>query len=359
MDTEKRIPSLDGVRAVAIGLVIYWHLWLPTHLWLPSKPRIMFDWGTLGVYIFFVLSGYLITTMLLREFAATQSVSLKDFYTRRFFRIIPPLLFLLLGVEILDQFVPPLASVKALIFSLFFLRNYHPGPLVFQHLWSLSVEEQFYLMWPFLLARLSRRTVTRLLVTVIVIVPIVRLIAVLSIGDKYVWHTEQVGDGLAWGCLLALWQPQLRANRLYQRFSRSWATLFLPCIIAAGIYYYPLSVNALIGKSAVFFCVALAIDLLILRCNSPVGRLFNLPPVAWLGKLSYSLYLWQQIFLIARPKLLGWFPLNLVISLACAAVSYYLVEQPAIRLGRSIIALRRNAVTLATVGVPAAAEPGT
>jgi len=335
MDTEKRLPSLDGIRAIAISLVIYFHLWLQNH-------RIVgFDWGTLGVYIFFVLSGFLITGLLIRESERMQSASLKNFYIRRFFRIIPPLVCFLLGVKILMALGFPLANNRAVLFSVSFLRNYRPGPLVFQHLWSLSVEEQFYLIWPFLFTCLSRKMLTRLLTGVIVIAPIIRLVAVLWIGDKYVWHTEQVADGLAWGCLLAIKQPELRANRLYQRFSGSYATAILPCIIVAGAYYYPLTLDALVGKSGIFLCVALGIDVLIMRHNSFPGRVLNIAPIAWLGRISYSLYLWQQIFLIAWPRFFVWLPANLCLSLLCASFSYYFIEQPTIRLGRMIVA-RRN-----------------
>jgi peptidoglycan/LPS O-acetylase OafA/YrhL len=315
-----------------------------------------FDWGTLGVYIFFVLSGFLITGLLIRESEQTGAVSLKGFYIRRLFRIIPPLLFLILGVKILMTLGFSLANNRALLFSLSFLRNYRPGPLVFHHLWSLSVEEQFYLVWPFLFTLLSRRALSRLLTVVILVVPIIRLAAVLWIGDKYVWHTEQVADGLAWGCLLAIKQPELRANRLYQRFRGSYAVAILPCIIIAGAYYYPLSVDALVGKSAIFLCVALGIDVLILRSNSFVGKILNYPPVMWLGRISYSLYLWQQIFLIARPGRYGEFPANLCLSVLCAVVSHYCIERPAIRLGRSFLS-RRGRIA-APIDASAIVEPG-
>lgn len=89
MDADKRIPSLDGIRAIAILLIVYQHLWFPTHGDLHGAA---FDWGTLGVYIFFVLSGFLITAILQREQERMGSVSLSNFYVRRFFRIFPSLL---------------------------------------------------------------------------------------------------------------------------------------------------------------------------------------------------------------------------------------------------------------------------
>src|ERR1700683_2080807 len=109
--TERRIPSLDGIRAVAILLVLGWHLWFPTHGSFPTS----LDWGTLGGYIFFFLSGFLITSLLQRERDQTNRVSLKGFYTRRFFRIFPCLLCLLAGVKILTIFGLSAASNSALI----------------------------------------------------------------------------------------------------------------------------------------------------------------------------------------------------------------------------------------------------
>lgn len=333
MTTEKRIPSLDGIRAIAISLVIYWHLWLPTHV-----SQVGVDWGTLGVYIFFVLSGFLITGLLIREQSGRMhSVSLKNFYIRRFFRIIPPLLCFLLAVKLLITLGFPLASNRAILFSLSFFRNYRPGPQVFNHLWSLSVEEQFYLLWPFLFACLSKKALSRVLTAIIVIVPVIRFVAVLWVGDKYAWNTEQVADGLAWGCLLALRQDDLRANPLYQWFTCSYATLILPCVIIAGAYVYPLSVNALLGKSAIFLCVALGIDVMIQRRDSVVGKILNAAPVTWLGRVSYSLYLWQQLFLTVKGKPWDWFPANVALAFLCASLSYYFLEQPAIRLGRAVV----------------------
>jgi peptidoglycan/LPS O-acetylase OafA/YrhL len=340
MDSERRIPSLDGIRAIAISLVLYAHAWVRTHT---SGERT--DFGTLGVYIFFVLSGFLITGLMIRESELNQSVSLRNFYTRRFFRIIPPLLLFLFGVKILASLGLAAATNRALLFNLSFFRNYHPGPPIFDHLWSLSVEEQFYLVWPFLFVRFSKQTLTRLLTAVVVIVPIVRLAAILWLGGKYEWHTEQVADGLAWGCLLAIRQPDLRANRYYQWFSRSYAALILPFVILLGAHIHPLKLEALVGKSALFICVALTIDMMIVRYDSVPGKFLNAAPIAWLGRISYSLYLWQQIFFYGGREVYTQFPANLCLAFLCAVFSFYCIERPAIRLGRLIVG-RRPQITV-------------
>jgi peptidoglycan/LPS O-acetylase OafA/YrhL len=249
------------------------------------------------------------------------------------------------------------ASNGQLLFGLTFLRNYYPGPYrILQHLWSLSVEEQFYLMWPFLFTRLSKQTVSRLLAGVIITAPFFRLGSVIWFQDKYPWHTEQVADALAWGCLLAICQYDLRANRFYQWFSRSYAPLILPFAIIAAANMSHREISAFLGKSIIFVLVALGIDVLIQRHDSVVGSIFNAGPVVWLGKISYSLYLWQQVFFFAEGnRFYARFPLNVGLAFLCAMLSYYLIEQPAIRWGRSVVA-RRSSVPVKTEACPIA-EP--
>jgi peptidoglycan/LPS O-acetylase OafA/YrhL len=352
INNEQRIPSLDGWRAIAISLVLYRHLEYTN----PSAwSKVVFDWGGLGVFVFFVISGYLITFLLKRERERTDSVSLKGFYIRRVFRIFPPLLFFLGGVGILARLGLADASTRSILFSLGFLRNFVPGPYrILHHLWSLSVEEQFYLMWPFIFSRLSKRNACRLLLAVILAEPVIRVIMIRWLGrtGTWFWETETIADGLAYGCLLAIMQTELRANRLYQWFSRSYACLILPFIMIAGAHAYPAVVYHGLGKSAIFLSVALAIDITILRFDSLAGKILNSAPLAAIGKLSYSLYLWQQVFLLARDQPYAWFPLNLGLALLASVVSYYFIEQPAIRFGREL-ARRRTQTRVLTAAAAA------
>jgi peptidoglycan/LPS O-acetylase OafA/YrhL len=352
LSDDQRIPSLDGCRAIAISLVVFWHLSFSTR----DFPRGGFDWGDLGVFIFFVISGFLITTVLQREQEQRKSISLGNFYIRRVFRIFPALLFFLLGVELLTKL--GLASVpgRALLFSLSFLRNYYPGPYrILHHLWSLSVEEQFYLVWPFLFAYLSKRTACRLLTGIIILAPILRLGTLFWLGQAQVWNTEEVADGLACGCLLAIQQKELRASRVYQWLSRPYVSLVIPCLIVGGAYTHPRALYEGLGKSVIFLGVALGIDMVILRHESPAGKLLNSRPLVWLGKLSYSLYLWQQVFLIVKreDQPYAWFPVNLGLAFLCAVVSYYLIERPSIQFGRRIVARKEDS---ARMMVPVASE---
>jgi len=138
------------------------------------------------------------------------------------------------------------------------------------------------------------------------------------------------------GCLLAMIKSRLHANDRYFRFTRSWWPSFIPLLIwLASLKAYPLF-SETIGVSIVFVRAAIGIDILILRHESPIGTVANNRFVILLGRWSYSLYLWQQIFLAQTPgaQPYAWFPLNLVLSILCAAGSFYLIEQPAIAWGR-------------------------
>jgi peptidoglycan/LPS O-acetylase OafA/YrhL len=309
---------LDGIRAISICLVLAWHLQYFKHgSWLQSQ----WDYGTLGVYIFFVVSGYIITKLLVAERERTGDLSLNAFYWRRAFRILPPLLLFLIGVHILTLYGLSASSPRYIVLALTFTRNYFPGRYPsLRHLWSLSVEEQFYLLWPFLLKRLSDRSASKLLLVVIFTAPAVRLLYVVAgaSGVALAWHFESVADGLAFGCFLAINQEKLHANHLYIRFCGSgWAFLVLPCITFAAAWQVSPVLYEALGKSLIFLSAVLFLDASILQYNSLQGRILNSLPFVLLGRWSYSLYLWQQVFLVEprATKPYAYFPLNLVLAL--------------------------------------------
>jgi len=151
---DKRIPSLDGVRAVSITMVILGHLVKWKHISL----QVLGSYGTLGVFIFFVLSGYLITNLLLREYERNSAIDLTDFYTRRAFRILPAAFVYMTVVVVLYWHEMRWFHIAAAV--LYVANMDISRPWVFGHLWSLSIEEQFYLLWPLALKKWYRhRTV--------------------------------------------------------------------------------------------------------------------------------------------------------------------------------------------------------
>jgi peptidoglycan/LPS O-acetylase OafA/YrhL len=196
-----RIPSLDGLRALSILLVLVGHLAYSTgapirESWLTAA------YAHHGVRIFFIISGFLITTLLLREREKAGSVDLKQFYIRRAYRILPVAYIYLFAVTIV--FYNSLQKGE-LVLAYTYLSSYgHNLPWVLSHLWSLSVEEQFYFVWPALVA-LGSTLPRRLVWTAIVISPLCRF--VLDKNGLYqgaMFFFPSISDSLASGCLLAL-----------------------------------------------------------------------------------------------------------------------------------------------------------
>jgi peptidoglycan/LPS O-acetylase OafA/YrhL len=345
MNAGQRLPSLDGLRAISLGLVLCVHLQVFSKL--ERRGWIRIDVATLAICMFFVISGFIITRLLADERERTGMIHLPSFYGRRFFRIFPALLGYLCGLAVLGKFGLATCSVKQLLPGLTFLGNYrYSGCLSTSHLWSLSVEEQFYLLWPFVLARVSTKLAGRLLLLVICATPMIRVFHLLHGADwiQLEWHSESVADSLAMGCLLAIVQPKLHATRIYQRFSQSRLCWLVPVAIVAASWQYSELVYQGPGKTIVLLGITVGMDLLIRHAESPWGRLLNKPALVKLGMWSYSIYLWQEVFTLQRPgaEPYAWFPMNLALSLGAGITSYYLIERPSMRWGRRVMARRRG-----------------
>ena len=199
----KRIPSLDGLRAISILLVVVGH-WLSLHY----RSQAALSYAILGVRIFFIISGYLITTLLLTEHAKTLTISLRDFYVRRAYRILPAAAVFMLAVFVIYRH--ELRWYHAVAAALY-LANFDPKrPWFLGHLWSLSVEEQFYFLWPSVLRKWYRHRV-KILLAVVAMAPVYRIICyALKLGADETFPA--VADNLAIGCLLAILRPGSRAS---------------------------------------------------------------------------------------------------------------------------------------------------
>ena len=163
----QRIPSLDGLRAISITLVVLSHLVKWKHVSLD----VVGSYGALGVHVFFVLSGYLITNLLLREYDRSSTISLREFYIRRAFRIFPAAFVFLGVVVVLYWHQMRWFHVAA---AVFYVANMDlTRPWIFGHLWSLSIEEQFYLLWPFAVKKWYRHR-TVILLCVFLFTPVFR-----------------------------------------------------------------------------------------------------------------------------------------------------------------------------------------
>lgn len=334
-----RIPSLDGLRAISILLVFIGHGAMSY-----GAPKVLapfHHFGNFGVRFFFIISGFLITTLLLKELKKAGRISLKHFYIRRALRIFPAafgflaVMGILWGLSIITM--KPADMVHALTYTM----NYHEGYVAWvDHLWSLSVEEQFYLLWPGLLVLAGMRKAFRGAWLVVLAAPILRACM------WYLWgasesgmtkHFESVADALATGCLLSVYFNRLGLSARYMRL-QSFPTVFLSfslglVLVGNGIYLVRPEAFYILGQTLANVGTVLCIDWTIRNHTSLVGRLLNTRLAIFVGGISYSLYLWQNSFLLAdidtwATKL----PLNVLCAVGAALLSYWAIEQPFLRL---------------------------
>ena len=312
-------PALDGVRAIAIATVVAFH----TVGW----PRE----GTLGVDLFFVLSGFLITTLLLEEHSAGGTISIRRFYARRARRLLPALFALLVPYAVAG------ASLLGLVAALTYTTNvavainssFMPPGLI--HLWSLAAEEQFYLVWPLLLLVLlragGRRIVGRALLVLLAVAIAYRLQLLLrgaSIERLY-YAPDTHADSLIVGCAFACWRP---------RWSSALGTPALAVVLGAVCFGAGLPVRLQYSLQLVptlFACVAGFLVVSAVDGSGLVGRLLSNAPLVFLGQISYSLYLWHLPIvsvLHVHHHAGARAAIAVVASVAIASASRYCIELP-------------------------------
>jgi peptidoglycan/LPS O-acetylase OafA/YrhL len=326
---SRRIPSLDGLRAISIMLVLLAHLCGTRGFPIPAINGVWFL-GALGVQVFFVISGYLITGLLIAEAAKTGTVSIRDFYIRRSLRIFPAAyafvvcLCLFWGLRGAD-----LIAASTYTSNYLPTRRWESG-----HLWSLAVEEQFYLLWPAAFIALRHRAAT-VLAAFALMAPVLRFLLFWLIPEyrPYIGSSfETVADSLATGCLLAIMRKDLHANEVYRRVLGSRLPLLLvAAALAACIALRNISTTVSVALSATLLNPALAV--LIDQAVTHPPQWLNNRAMVTVGVGSYSLYLWQQPFL-NRTSSEWWtaWPVNILLVLALAYISYQCIEKPFQRL---------------------------
>jgi peptidoglycan/LPS O-acetylase OafA/YrhL len=313
----KRIPSLDGLRAISILLVLVGH-WAE----LRYHSDVAGAFANLGVRIFFIISGYLITTLLLKEHEKRSTIRLREFYVRRGYRILPAAIAFMLVVFAI--FWRDLRWYHMVAAALYLTNFDFAHPWFVGHLWSLSVEEQFYFLWPGALKKWYRHRVA-ILAGVVALAPLYRVVChFLELHGRADETFPAVADILAIGCLLAIFAPRM------PQIKRVWAALMVVPIalvpIYTGLHHFHITPVLLVVLWPVMHLSIAGILLHVVRRPYAV---LNLRPVVWLGQISYSLYLWQQVFVFGthpRPWYFAFF------ALAMASASYYLIETPMLRL---------------------------
>lgn len=331
----QQIPSLNGLRAISVVLVIVGHLSRTN-----GVPRLDFgigDYANLGVIVFFVISGFLITSLLLAEHEANGRVSLKLFYARRTIRIFPAAFAYIGVVGLLSAAGLIETAAREYWHAVTYTVNYMPGgSWYFRHLWSLGVEEQFYLFWPFAFTTLGPRRSRWAIAAVLAIGPAARLASgFLLRGTPYVdlRMFPMVGDCLAAGCLLASLRPWLESRQWYLRlFHPAYSAGLLATVLLLNRYLEHTPVRVL-GQSVMNLALAVLIHRSVYRSGDAVGAILNWKPLAQIGVLSYSFYLWQQLFLNRSSE--AWFaafPQNLGLAIAAGCLSYVVVEKPLLSL---------------------------
>ncbi len=340
-------PALDGFRAVAIVLVLLHHT--GAFLW-PSAADWLLPSGFLGVDLFFVLSGFLITTLLL-ERRGRERRPILTFYARRILRLFPALLVLLAVMLVYsllaDQDVGVLGQTSLVVVT--YTMNWAEVAGVhlshyLTHLWSLAVEEQFYLVWPLVLYGGLRLVGTRERMVWVAL----GLAFIVGVWRAVEWHdhiaalylyqrTDTRADGLLIGAALALAPWRRIADHVRGRTASVVGGLCLAAIFAAGLTLSFTDRLYYVGGFTLIAVLA-TVTLASLLQDGPLPRVLAVTPLVWVGRLSYSLYLWHfPVFRVTAEHTTAWataprIALGWVLAFAAAAASYHLVERPALKL---------------------------
>lgn len=351
------IPTLDGWRAIAITLVILAHICdalIESGFFALTATTVakMKELGLLGVKVFFALSGLLITTRLLAEEKKIGRITLRKFYIRRAFRIFPASLAFLVTVGAMAYVgilnIDPARWLGTVLFAANYLTV--PSSWYVGHFWSLAVEEHFYLFYP--LALLLLKFTNRRLMVVIALaiaVAVWRFVdfkfGITGSPPTVFWgRTDIQVDGILWGAAIGLFysDPLLRPKieSVVSRPKMLW--LILGPLIA--IHFLP-TMNWKIEFMLLTVKAALLPVLLLCTAsqqNGLVSLFLETALLRWIGRLSYSIYLWQQLFLVWSPfressmHVLQRFPNNLIALGVCASLSYYLIEKPMTNIGHRL-----------------------
>ncbi|MEV6175046.1 acyltransferase [Streptomyces sp. NPDC051954] len=347
-----RVAGLDGLRTVAVALVIVYHV---EPDWVPG--------GSVAVDVFFTISGFVITRLLVAEYARSGRIGLGSFYRRRWLRLGPAMLAMCAVTALLSVALPlPLfdgawaAAVLAAVSVVNLVRAGESGPYSdltapLSHTWSLGVEEQFYLAWPLLLLVLLRYATARTVLVWVAALCVLPVLWRLALWDPTAAHRIYNGpdtraDQLLVGALLAVVLARLRTDDPRLALLRGWAgRLCLPALALLGLIAWRIPITEPSGWNPVWYTVGLLVAAVLsavvvaaldLCPQAGPSRLLALPALAWVGRnLSYGMYLWHYpvIRLLSDLGVDGdWLlPAGVAATVAAALASYALIERPLLR----------------------------
>ena len=354
-DLPDHVGALDGLRGVAVLLVVVSHfrilvIWPTTWEWLNN----FMAGGFLGVDLFFVLSGFLITNLLLGETKrrGTRAI-LKRFYVRRVFRLMPAILLFLAFHALLalwekTSMRAEFRSARAVIF---YHLNWHTiwdkkqSVIDFAHLWSLAIEEQFYIVWPIVLlglvlVRLKPRVIIGVILSLIFIVYL-RRVALWDNGTRWSYmytRTDTRVDSLLVGALAAF---VFRYFRVPPTFSKVIMYMSLLCALSTFAYFGPRVESSKFLYNSGFTLIAVLFAFVVFglaNSDSGLGRALSCRPLRFVGKISYGLYIWHfPVFRALARHMetgtrIGRLGLGLFLAFTATLISWYVVERPALKL---------------------------
>ena len=337
----KYIKGFDSLRALSIIFVLVSHLglyhYLPEDEYIRKRVWQLISGGT-GVQIFFTLSGFLITNILLREIKKHGSIHFLNFFARRFLRLLPPLLILYIFTFVLMEMELIKNSTYGILFSFFYVYNFIPLKFYtaeLGHTWSLSLEEQYYFIWPFVVHYVREKKKLFLLVIAVVLSCILAIYVLpqISFTGRFHptrWFIPAVAPIIV-GSFFGIWSfgvsQEWKNNKIYNRR-----------LIIAGVFFFLFPLYTPILKLTFVFQaigVSMILTWIVFNQDSKLTKSLDIKVLSYIGKLSYGIYVYHGVFLRTGPGSDIWiqqFPQNIVLTLCMAVVSYHFLEQPILKL---------------------------
>lgn len=340
----KKIKGFDGIRGFSILFVILTHLNAYKHIsdYSPILENItnLFS-GSTGVRIFFSLSGFLITYLLLKERHQTGSINILYFFARRFLRLLPVLIIFYSLIAILTITRLIYTPIEAFAFSILYLYNFVPNKFYtgeLGHTWSLAVEEQYYFTWPFVVKRINKNYLIYLIAGVIILLCALAYIFYPTMSElrNYKagrWFIPAIAP-IIQGSIFAYFIFKNPTNENYFKNKNSKTALLIGLAFFTFSLYAP--DNSIQRLSPIFqgFGISIFISWVFVNQNATTTKFLEFYPISYIGKISYGIYVYQGLFLRTGPSgklLIQSFPINIILTMAVAILSYEFIEKPILK----------------------------